>query len=138
LREAATGWFIAGGYTHFLVHRTLSIEAAITVEAVTTRYVMENNDAITDSIFCDPIANRRNDAGSFVAVNAGGRKKVIFDLLEIGMANTAALDFNQDFARGKERSFDGFDGQAAGTAIDSSSHEARYRIIPREQSLISA
>jgi hypothetical protein len=100
LREAAAGWFIASGYTHFLVHRTLSIEAAITVEAVTARYVMENNDAITESIFFDPIANGRNDAGSFVAVDAGWRKKVVFDLLEIGMANATAVNFDQDFARG--------------------------------------
>jgi hypothetical protein len=129
LREAAASRFIASGYTHFLVHRTLSIEAAITVKAVTARYVMENNDAITESIFCDPIANGRNDARRFVAVDTRWGKKVVFDLLEIGMANATAVNFDQDFARGYARSVDGFDGEPTGAAIDCGSHEARYRII---------
>jgi len=109
LREAAAGRLKARRYTHFLVHRTLSIKAAIAVEALATGYVVENNDAIARSVFCDSLTDGRDYPGSFVAINARWGKEVVFDFLKIGMADAAALDSDQDFALGYRRSFDGFD-----------------------------
>jgi hypothetical protein len=138
LREASAGRLKARTYAHFLVHRTLSIQAAIAEEALTAGYVVKNNDAIARRVFCDPIADSRDYTGSLVAVDARGRKEVVLDFLEIGVADAAALDPDQDFAAPDKRGFDGFDRDSAWATIHGRSHDARYCIIRRQQYLTSA
>jgi hypothetical protein len=114
LRESPASRLIASRYTHPFVLRTLSIQAAIAVEAVATRYVVENDHAIARGIFRNPIADGCNDAGSFVAVDPRRREEVVLDFLQIGMTNAAALHSNQNFALRQRWRLDRFEGDAAG------------------------
>jgi hypothetical protein len=138
LRETTAGRLVASGYTHSLVHRTLSIEAPIAVEALATRYVVENDHAIAWGVSRDSIANGCNDAGSLVAVDARWREKIVLDFFEIGMTNPAALNPDQNLVLLQRRSLDAFERDAARASIDGRSHDAGYCIIRQEQCLTSA
>jgi hypothetical protein len=83
------------------------------------------------------IADSRDYTRGLVAVDARGRKKVVLNLLKIGVADAATLDADQDFALSDERSFDGFDRDPAGSAIYGRSHDAGRCIIRRRQYLTS-
>src|ERR1700761_6455302 len=79
LRKAAARRFKARGDAHFLVDCALSVKAALAIETVLARYVMENNDAIAGLVFCDPVPDGGHHAGDFMTIDARGRKQIILD-----------------------------------------------------------
>ena len=98
---------------------------------------MKNDHAIArHELAHDSFADGGDDARGFMAVDAGRRQKIVFDLLQIGVADATALDANQDLARADDGSFNGLDRDPALAPIDSGLHRVRGAALRAETELL--
>ena len=61
--------------------------------------MVEDDDAVAGLEFRDVGAHVRDHARGLMAVNARRGEQVVFDLLEIGVADAAGFHADEDFAR---------------------------------------
>ena len=99
LRKSAARGLIAGRDADLLVDRALGVELVPAIEAFPARDVMEDDDTIADGKSAHARARGCHDASRLVAKNARRRKQIVFDLLEIGVADTAAFHADEELAR---------------------------------------
>ncbi len=99
LGESAPGRLKSGRDPDFLVYRTLGIYLTLAIEAFAAGYVMERHHPVARCEPGDAAAHRGHYARCLVAVNARRSQQVVFDLLEVGMADAACLDTDENLAR---------------------------------------
>jgi hypothetical protein len=61
-------------------------------------------------------------AGGFVAEDARGWDGAVLDFFDVGGANAAGGDFDQEFVSAKARDGDGFDAEIVGSAVNGGAH----------------
>lgn len=98
LRETSASRLVTGGDADLLINRALSIKPMPAVETIQARNVMKDDDAIADGIAANAGADRGHHAGRLMAVDARRLEQIVFNLLKIGVADTAALDPDEQFA----------------------------------------
>ena len=96
--EAAAVGSEAGGEAGGLVLLALGEEAIFAVEAGATRRVVEAHHAIAGLEFCDARADGDDGAGQFVAEDLGRLDVALEDFLDVGAADAAGGDFDENFA----------------------------------------
>ena len=57
---------------------------------------MKDNHPVAGSVTCNSLPHRRHHTRRLMSINARRRKQVVLDLLQIGMADTARLNADQD------------------------------------------
>ena len=57
---------------------------------------MKDNNAVARPVFRYAFAHMRDHPRGLMPVNAGRSEQVVFDFLQIGMADAAGLDANQN------------------------------------------
>jgi hypothetical protein len=93
--------------------------------------MMKNNYAVARRIPGYTGADRCHNTGSFVTIDAWRSEKVVFDFLEIGMADPTAFDADQNLARRDGGCGDRLNRYAAMTEIDSGPHQTGRRLNGR-------
>ncbi len=120
--EAATVGREAGGEAGGFVLLALREEAIFAVEAGAAGRVMEAHHAIAGFEFCDAGADGDDGAGEFVAEDLGRFDVALEDFLDVGAADAAGGDFDEDFARADFGDGDFFDADDSLFAIDAGAH----------------
>ncbi len=64
---------------------------------------MEHQNSVADLEIRNFLADCRNFAGCLVSIYPRGSQQIVFDLLQIGMTNTAAMNLDEDFSRSDVR-----------------------------------
>src|SRR5262249_52136390 len=98
LRKASSGWFVAGAYADFLVDRALCIDFAAAVEASPAWDVVKDHYAIARRKAFHALSHLRHHTGGLMPVDPRRRQQIVFNLLEIGMADAAGFDAHQNLA----------------------------------------
>lgn len=138
LRKSAAGRFKTGSHAHLFINRALGVKFALAVEAFTAGDVMEDNDAVAGFDARDPGSDTGHYTRGLVSVNAWGSEQVVFDLLEIGMADAAGFDADKDFAGTDFGGADGIDRNEGVAAIDGGLHmggDHRFKKLRRQGNL---
>src|SRR5450755_3085049 len=99
LREAAAGRFKSRCHTHLLIDRALGIKLSLAVEAVLARNMVKNHYAIAGNVLRDIASRAHYHSGGLMSIDAGRGQKVVFDFLQVGMADSTRFHAHQDFAR---------------------------------------
>jgi hypothetical protein len=125
LRETPAIRVEPGGNAGFLVNRALGKQLSFAIEAVTARNVVKADD----SIACGPAldTNSRFDDGSrdFVTENLRRFYKIVADFLDIGSANAASGDPNENFTDSDFRDGHSFEDDTAVAPIYACAHFGR-------------
>jgi hypothetical protein len=100
----------------------LGVEFALAVKALAAGNVMEDNDAIAGFESGDVGTHVRYDARGFVTEDTRRSEQVVFDLLEIGVADATGFDADQDFAGANFGSADSIDRDETVAAIHGGLH----------------
>ncbi len=103
LRKASARRLVSGRNADFLIDRALRIQLVPAVKTFPARDVMEDDDAIAGGESPHAAADGRHYARRLMSKDARRREQVVFDLLEIGVADPAALHADQQFARSDGR-----------------------------------
>jgi hypothetical protein len=127
LSEPAPGRLEPGGDPDFLVYRTLRVYLTLAVEAASAGNVVKGYHPIAGFELGDAAADRSHHTRGFVSVYARRCQQVVFDLFQIGMADAAGLNTNEDFPRPDAGRRDLFQLDHAGAAIDRGMHGLRDR-----------
>lgn len=94
---------------------------------------MKNYDRIPGNVGCHTVPYAGDYPGRLMAVNTRRRQEVMFDLLEIGVANPAAFHAHQNFISPDNGRFDRPNLDPAMADIDCRAHALRrgtYLIQP--------
>jgi hypothetical protein len=89
---------------------------------IETRHVMVQSDAFADAEFCHATADLHDGAGGFVSENSWRGDCSVMNLFDVGRANAAHRDFDEQFAGLNFRDRNGFNAQVIATAIDDGLH----------------
>src|SRR5207245_505587 len=100
----------------------LRVGAVATVEAGAARDVMVDDDAVALTKARDAGGARGNGAGNLVAEDPRPVEQALLDLLDVGDADAAHLDANEDLAGIERRHRDVLDGEGSLLAIDGGAH----------------
>ena len=122
LRETATGRLEARRHADLLVDGALGVQFPQAVESAAAGNVVEDDHAVAGLEAHDGRADLCDDAGGFVAVDARRRQEVVFDLLEVGGANTAGFNPNENLPVADFRGVNLVDRDNAVAAIDGGAH----------------
>ena len=121
---AAAGRLESGGDAGAFVGLALGEGVMPAKMAVQARHVMVQGDAVADfpPQIRDPRPQLRNHAGGFVSEDARGRDGAELDFLDVGGADAAGGDADEEFAGADARDGNGFDAQVVDAAIDDGAH----------------
>ena len=122
LGKAAAGGLEAGRGAGLLVERALRGGVFAAVVALAAGNVMEAHDAIADGEFGDACADFGDDAGHLVAEDARRGVRAHVDFLEIGAADAAGGDLDEQFAGADARNGDGLKAHVVDAAVDDGAH----------------
>ena len=109
LRKSAAGRLISRRYADLFINRALGVQFVAAVEAFQARNMVEDDHAVAGRVIADACADGCHHAGGFMAENARRGEQIVFDFLEIGVADAAAFHANQQLA--------GADGRASGLRL---------------------
>jgi hypothetical protein len=92
--------------------------------AVQARHVMVERHAVANlpSQFRDARPELGNHAGGFVSKNARRRHGAVLDFFDVGGADAAHGDFDEQFVGADARDGDGFEAEIVDAAIDDGAH----------------
>ena len=121
-RETASGRLEAASAANFLIHGTLGESLVTAVIALAAWDVMKDHNSVPSPKIDHALANRRDDAGSFVAENARSGVRTRRDLLEVSATNTARVHAQQQFPSAKRGHGNGFQANVIDTAINRRQH----------------
>jgi hypothetical protein len=105
----------------------LCINLAAAIKTFTARNVVEGYDAIAGPESGDSLADCGDYAGRLMSIDARRGEKVVFDFFEIGVADAAGLDTDENFAAADCGSGDLLDIYQALAAINGCVHGFGYR-----------
>ena len=74
------------------------------------------------SSFEIPAADFDDGAGGFVAEDARGRDEAVLDFFDVGGADAADGDLDEQFVRAEARDGDGFEAEVVDAAINNGAH----------------
>src|ERR1019366_3292984 len=120
--KTASAGLVACGRANFLVRRTLGEHLVPAVEAFAAGDVVKHHHAVAEFVAGNILAERSNHSGSFMAKDAGSRMRTGGNLLEIGAADAAGVDPDQDFSWADLRNRDGFQPNVVHAAINRRLH----------------
>jgi len=120
--KPAAGGFKARGDADALVVVALGGGLVAAVVALAAGGVVEDHDAVANAKALDIDAGSSDDAGDFMPEDAGGRVGAGVDLLEVGAADTAGVDADEDFAAVDFRDGDGLDTDVVNASVDRGAH----------------
>ena len=123
LGKAAAGRLKASSCAGFLVERALRWRVLAAVVARAAGNVMEAHHTVAYGKVGDSRTHRGDYAGHFVAEDARRRVRAHVNLLEVGAANAAGGDLDQQFARPDARDRHGFKAHVVNAAIDHGAHD---------------
>ena len=129
LRKTAARRFKPGRDADFLVNGTLRIKPPAAVKTIAARNMMERNHPISGSEASNARSSGSDNAGRLMPENSRCWEQIVFNLFEIRMANAAALDTNQQFARANLRSGNVLYRNATVPDIHCGLHLLRYVLI---------
>ncbi len=139
LGKSAARRFETRGDPHLLVNGALRVDFAMAVKTVQAGNVVEGHHAVAGFEFGNARAHGGHHAGGFMPINARRRQQVVFDLLEVGMADSAGFHADQNFAGPNGRSGNLFDGDDTLASINRRVHGvgdcASVRIGNRQKTL---
>ena len=122
LGVAAAGGLEAGGDAGAFVLGTLGEGAMAAGVAAEAGNMMMQGDAFTDAESPDARADADDGAGGFVAEDARWRHGAVVDFLDVGGANTAGGDFDQQVISGNARDGKCFEAEVVHAAINDGLH----------------
>ncbi len=122
LGKAAAGGLEARGGAGFLVERALRGRLLAAVVALAAGNVMEGHHAVADCKLRDACADRGDDSGHFVAEDARRGVRAHVNFFEIGAADAAGGDLDEQFAGSDARNRHGFNAHVVDAAIDHGAH----------------
>ncbi len=86
---------------------------------------MEDHDAVADSVAMDALACGDDGSGHLMPEDARGGVGAGVDLLEVGAADAAGSDFDEQLAGADARDGDGLDTHVIDATIDNGAHGGR-------------
>jgi len=92
------------------------------IEALHARDVMEHQNSVAGLDIPNFLAGGCNFAGCFVSINTRGRQQIVRNLLQVGMTDTAAVDFDEYFSRPDLWHGDRLDADSALARVHSRPH----------------
>lgn len=122
LGETAARRLETGGTADFLVGRALSKSLILTVETLSTRNVVEDHDAVAGAVVTDTLAHGGDDAGGFVSEDARSGVRAGGNFLEVGAANAAGVDADEEFSGTDGGDGDSFEADVVYAAINGGLH----------------
>jgi len=122
---AATGRFKAGGDASALVLGALGKGAMAAGVAIQAGDVMVEGGAGAEAKAAGLRAHLDNDAGGFMAEDARGREGGVLDFFDVGGADAAGGDLNEEFAGADFGDGNGFEAEIVGAAIHDGGHGFR-------------
>jgi hypothetical protein len=126
--ESSARSFEAGSATDLLINIALGEGFMAAVKTFSAGNVMKDNDAVIYAEFFNTLADGGNYTCSFVSENAGRGVGAESDFFEVGAADAAGVNANQDLARADGGDWDSFDANVILAAIDSGLHSGwNYR-----------
>src|SRR4029077_3080163 len=120
--EAAAVGCEAAGEAGGLVLLALREEAFLTVKAFAAGRVMEAHDAIAGLPFGDAGADSYDGTGEFVTEDLRRLDVALEDFFDVGAANAAGSDFDEDFVIADLGNGDFFDAHDSLFAVDAGAH----------------
>jgi hypothetical protein len=93
--------------------------------------VVKANDAIAQLPALNAFADRDDRSGRFVAKNLRRRDETVLNFLDVGAADAAGGDVDQNFARGNFRHGNWLDDHASRAAIHGRAHSGAGEIARR-------
>jgi ATP-dependent DNA ligase len=93
--------------------------------AIQARDMVVQGDAVADAKASYPRPHFDDCAGGFVSKNARRRDSAVMDLFDVGRADAASGDFDQQFAGLDLRDRQGFQAKVIRAAIDNGGHGVR-------------
>jgi len=90
--------------------------------AMETGHVMVQGHAVAGPETARAVADADDGPGGFVAEDARGRDSTIMDLLDVGGANAAGGDADEEVAGADAGDGKGFEAEVIGAAIDNGAH----------------
>ena len=91
-------------------------------KTVQTRDMVKGDNTVSGSERLNPGSNRHYLSGRLMPVDTGRGQQVVLDLLEVGVADAAALHSHQKFARSNDGYGDRLDAHSAVALVDGSVH----------------
>jgi hypothetical protein len=91
--------------------------------------VVEDHDAVTGTVRLDGLAYRGDNAGGLVSEDAGGGMGAGENFFEVGSANAAGVNADEQLAGADLGDGDGFQADIVYTAVDRSLHGRGDRIL---------
>jgi hypothetical protein len=98
LCKTAPRWLESGRAADLFVGQALGESLVPAVKAFATWDVMKDYNPVARGKVAHAFANRCDDSGSFVAEDAGRRVRPSSDLLEVGAANAASVNADEQLA----------------------------------------
>lgn len=136
--EAAAGGLKAGGDAGAFITFALGKGAVAAVMAFQARHMMVESHAVADLEAADDVAgaarlhsasarwtNFYNCSSGFVSEDARGFDGAVVDFFDVGGANAADGDFDEQFVWPNGRHRDGFDAEIVDAAINDGTHGFR-------------
>jgi len=128
--ETAAGGLEASGASNSFVGGALGEGLMAAVVALAAGNVMEDYDAVAGSEAGDSGTDGCGYAGGFMAEDAGSGMRPGSDFLEIGAANAAGVNANQNLSGSDLRDGDGFEADVVYAAINRRPHGCGDRERP--------
>ncbi len=126
--ETSAGGFKAGRAADMLVIRTLREGLFAAVIAIAAWNVVEDHDAVADGEVADAISHGGDCASGFMSEDTWSGMRTRVNFLEVGAADAASGDANEDLTRSDGWNRYGFDTDIVDAAIDSGAHGGRNRV----------
>jgi len=119
---AAAGWLETGGDAGGFVKGALGEIVMAAIVAMTAGDVVVDGNAVADAELGEAAADLDDDAGGFVAKDAGGRDGAVVDFFDVGGADAADGDAEEEFAGLDFGDGNSFEAEIVGAAIDDGAH----------------
>ena len=122
LGEAAAGRLEAGRGAGLLIERALRRSVLAAVVALAAGNMMEAHDAVADSEFGDACADLGDHSGHFMTEDARRGVRAAVDFFEIGAADAAGGDLDEQLTGADARNGDRFEAHVVDAAVNDCAH----------------